>query len=120
MNAFPSPCDIKIYHAHLYYKDENGREIAKQVAQKASELFEIEIGRFHQKPVGPHPLWSCQLSFQAQQFDKVIPWLIFNRQNLDVFFHPVTGNEYIDHTQGVSWLGNSHELDITQFKAKLK
>ena len=109
---------IKAFHAHLYYSDEAGMEMAKHVAEQASELFDIRVGRFHQKPVGPHPLWSCQLSFAAESFGKVIPWLMLNRQSLDVFVHPLTGNDFVDHTQGVSWLGKSYDLDVSQFIAK--
>ena len=115
MSTLPSYKSIKAFPAHLYYQDEAGVEIAKQVAEQASELFDIRVGRFHQKPVGPHPVWSCQLSFTAETLGKIIPWLMLNRQSLDVFVHPITGDEYVDHTQGVSWLGKSYELDISQF-----
>lgn len=115
MSILPSYRDIKAFHAHLYYHDEEGVEIAKQVAAQAAELFDIRIGRFHQKNVGPHPAWSCQLSFAAETFAQIVPWLMLNRQSLDVFLHPLTGDEYVDHTQGVSWLGKSYELDISQF-----
>lgn len=110
--------EIKGFHAHLYYVDEAGVEMAKQVAEQAAKLFDIQVGRFHQKPVGPHPLWSCQLSFAAESFGKVIPWLMLNRQSLDVFVHPLTGNDFVDHTQGVSWLGQSYDLDVSQFISK--
>lgn len=120
MNQFPSHRDIKAFHAHLYYADEAGVEIAKQVAEQAAELFDIRIGRFHQKPVGPHPVWSCQLSFASEAFGQIIPWLMLNRQSLDVFVHPLTGNDYFDHTQGVSWLGRAYTLDISQFKPLAK
>ncbi|WP_339722990.1 DOPA 4,5-dioxygenase family protein [Marinomonas primoryensis] len=120
MNQFPSHRDIKAFHAHLYYADEAGVEIAKQVAEQAAELFDIRIGRFHQKPVGPHPVWSCQLSFASETFGQIIPWLMLNRQSLDVFVHPLTGNDYVDHTQGVSWLGRAYTLDISQFKPLAK
>lgn len=109
---------IKAFHAHLYFKDEVGTEIAKKVAQQAAELFDIKIGRFHQKPVGPHPLWSCQLSFAVETFSKIVPWLMFHRQSLDVFLHPLTGDDYVDHTQGISWLGHSHPLNLAQFTPK--
>lgn len=109
--------DIKAYHAHLYYRDESGLELAKQVAQQVSNLFEVQVGRFHRQPVGPHPLWSCQLSFAVKTFTDLIPWLMLNRQSLDVFVHPVTGDDYFDHTQGVIWLGHAHKLDISQFDA---
>jgi DOPA 4,5-dioxygenase len=108
--------DIKAFHAHLYYSDEVGAEMAKRVAQSAAELFDIRVGRFHLKPVGPHPVWSCQLSFSAEIYGEIIPWLMLNRQSLDVFVHPVTGDDYFDHTQGIGWLGQSYILDTSMFR----
>ena len=29
----------------------------------------MNVGRVHEKLVGPHPQWSCQLSFLAADFD---------------------------------------------------
>lgn len=115
MTQLPSHHSIKAYHAHLYYIDEAGVEMARKIAQSASELFDINVGRFHLKPVGPHPVWSCQLSFTAETYGVIIPWLMFNRESLDVFVHPVTGNDYLDHTQAVSWLGKSYRLDTSIF-----
>ncbi|AEF55448.1 DOPA 4,5-dioxygenase family protein [Marinomonas posidonica] len=116
--TLPDSIQIKAYHAHLYYQDQEGLIMAQALAQQASDLFDIRVGRFHQKPVGPHPLWSCQLSFAADAFADVIPWLMMNRRSLDVFVHPLTGDDYLDHTQGVSWLGQSHTLDTSQFRVK--
>lgn len=118
MSLYLTVNSIKAYHAHLYYSDEEGLEIAKGIAEKAGQLFDIKIGRFHQKPVGPHPLWSCQLSFVVTTFAEIVPWLMMNRQSLDVFLHPLTNDDYVDHTQGASWLGNSHALDISIFTPK--
>ena len=115
MAASSPHTDIIAFHAHLYYTDEKGLEIAKQVAALAENLFEIKVGRFHQRPVGPHPVWSCQLSFTLDTFGSIIPWLMLHRQSLDVFVHPVTGDDYLDHTQGVSWLGQSYALDTSLF-----
>ena len=107
--------NIRAFHAHLYYTDQDSLVIAQQVAEQTAKLFNIQVGRFHQKPVGPHPVWSCQLSFAAETFGDIIPWLMLNRQSLDVFVHSVTGDDYLDHTQGVSWLGKSYVLDISLF-----
>ncbi|MFT2110823.1 DOPA 4,5-dioxygenase family protein [Marinomonas sp. 2405UD68-3] len=107
---------IKAYHAHLYFHDEASMEAAMKVASAAQADFPISIGRFHQRPVGPHPTWSCQLSFAAVTFGDFIPWLILNRGNTDVFLHPVTGDDYLDHTQGASWLGRSYELKLEMFR----
>lgn len=111
--------DIKAYHAHLYYDDQEGCLLAKKIAGELSSKFDVLVGRFHEKKVGPHPMWSVQIAFKAELFDKVIPWLALNRGELDVFFHPLSGNELYDHTQGVAWLGKSHELDIRQFLTEI-
>lgn len=115
MNLVPAQQNVKAFHAHLYYQDEQGVETAKAVAAQAVTLFDIKVGRFHQQAVGPHPVWSCQLSFRAEHFGEVVTWLMLNRRTLDVFLHPVTGDDYFDHTQGCGWLGRSYELDLSQF-----
>lgn len=109
------PAIIRYYHAHLYYEDAAGLAEARRVAAAAAERFALRIGRFHERPVGPHPLWSCQLSFAAEQFGEVVPWLALNRGDLDVFVHVGTDDDRFDHTQGVIWLGRSHPLDLSLF-----
>jgi DOPA 4,5-dioxygenase len=73
------------------------------------------MGRVHQKLVGPHPHWSCQLSFDSTQFDKLIPWLEQNRGGLTVLVHGVTGNDLEDHTTNASWLGAPAKLNLEVF-----
>lgn len=107
--------NIVAYHAHLYFSDAASMQAAMRVADLAVKAFPVKIGRFHQRPVGPHPLWSCQISFAAETFGDFIPWLMLNRGEIDVFLHPLTGDDYLDHTQGASWLGKSYALDLTGF-----
>ncbi|RTR07065.1 DOPA 4,5-dioxygenase family protein [Halomonas nitroreducens] len=109
------PRRITYYHAHLYYEDAAGLAEARRVAEAAAERFAIRVGRFHEQPVGPHPLWSCQLTFATELFGEVVPWLALNRGSLDVFVHVGTGDDRFDHTQGVMWLGHSHPLDLSLF-----
>ncbi len=70
----------------------------------------------HHKPVGPHPLWSCQLAFAASEFATLIPWLVAKRNGLSVLVHPVSGDDLKDHSEHAMWLGNSAELDLSIFK----
>jgi aromatic ring-cleaving dioxygenase len=102
---------IQYYHAHLYY-DETSITFAKSLALEAHESFGIKIGTFHERPVGPHPVWSCQLTVPVKLFGQVIPWLALNRGVLDVFVHPVTGDDIEDHTRHVMWLGRSFPLNL--------
>ena len=51
---------IQGYHAHVYFNAASlGR--AKALCERAAATFVVKMGRVHEKPVGPHPDWSCQL-----------------------------------------------------------
>lgn len=102
---------IKEYHAHVYYNAAT-RPQAEQLCQAAGNTFGVKVGRMHDKPVGPHPRGSCQLTVQPDQFATVIPWLVENRKGLTVFAHAQTGNARKDHTDHVLWLGPSEPLDL--------
>lgn len=111
----PQPCNIfGRYHAHVYFNEET-TEQARDLCQNAAKLFGVAMGRVHQKLVGPHPRWSCQLSFDSTQFDKLIPWLDANRGGLTVLVHGVTGNDLEDHTTNASWLGEPAKLNLEVF-----
>lgn len=104
------------YHAHVYF-DEHSVTRASSLCQEAGELFCVKVGRVHQKLVGPHPRWSCQLAFDKVQFDGVIPWLDNNRGELTVLVHALTGNDLEDHTKHASWLGDPVPLKLSIFRA---
>lgn len=102
---------IKAYHAHVYF-DASTVEPARALRAEIEENFDIEMGRFHEKTVGPHPKWSYQVAFGPEQFGNLIPWLSVNRGALTVFVHACSGDHIIDHTEYVQWLGPSEELNI--------
>ena len=105
----------KSYHAHVYF-DESTAEHARELCTKAGELFGATVGRFHRKLVGPHPHWSCQLSFDSSQFDGLIGWLEKNRNGLDILVHGLSGDALEDHTTHAAWLGNPVKLDLDVFR----
>ena len=105
----------KAYHAHVYF-DADTVPQARALCEQASERFKVAMGRVHEKLVGPHPRWSCQLAFAADQFDGLIPWLDEHRGGLDVFVHGLSGDELKDHTDYAYWLGNEWPLDLSMFK----
>ena len=102
------------YHSHVYF-DEKSTEQARELCQTATNLFGVAMGRVHQKLVGPHPHWSCQLAFDSTQFDQLIPWLEEHRGGLNVLVHGVTGNHLEDHTANASWLGEPARLNLSMF-----
>jgi aromatic ring-cleaving dioxygenase len=102
---------IQDYHAHVYF-DDSTVERARRLCESARDLLGVAMGRVHERPVGPHPMWSCQLSFPPERFGEVIPWLALNRDGLILFIHPNTGDEIRDHTDHAIWMGAVRELDL--------
>jgi aromatic ring-cleaving dioxygenase len=112
MSPLP-PSIIASWHAHVYF-DAACRAAAWELRGviEAELAGRIEMGRFHEKPVGPHPMWSYQLAFPASEFSHVVGWLALNHGGLDVFVHPNTGDELRDHRDSALWLGSSHVLNL--------
>jgi len=105
------------YHAHLYF-DQATLAQAIDLSEHAGALFNLKIGRVHQKLVGPHLMWSCQISFTNNDFDRFITWLDQHRNGLSIFVHGVTGDDFIDHTKYAYWLGDCVELNLSIFEKK--
>jgi DOPA 4,5-dioxygenase len=60
--------------------------------------------------------------FTPAQFGAFIPWLVINRGPLSALVHPNTvdstgshEDEYRDHTQRATWLGQPLPLDLSLF-----
>ncbi|WP_164661711.1 DOPA 4,5-dioxygenase family protein [Tropicibacter sp. Alg240-R139] len=105
---------IKGYHAHVYF-DAGTVDAARSVCEQATRLFDVQMGRMHERNVGPHPRWSCQLGFGPEVLDQVLPWLMLNRQGLTIFTHPDTGEHLEDHRDRAVWMGELLELDLSIF-----
>ena len=105
------------YHAHVYFGPDTVQQ-ARELRELASAELPstASIGRFHEKPVGPHPHWSFQIAFGADDFERVISWLDARRGGLDVLVHGDTGRDYADHTAHAMWLGRDWPLDLSRFQ----
>lgn len=112
------PSIIDSWHAHVYF-DAATRDAAWALRQTITSVLagRLEMGRFHEKPVGPHPMWSYQLAIPAAHFATVLGWLALNHGALDVFVHPNSGDELRDHRDGAMWLGRAHTLDLAALRA---
>lgn len=103
--------EIKGFHAHVYF-DSTTRDVAARVRDGLAERFDVELGRWHEKPVGPHPQWMYQVKFSPAEFGKLVPWLMLNHEGLAVLIHPETGEDVGDHTDRALWLGEKLALNI--------
>jgi DOPA 4,5-dioxygenase len=104
---------IQSYHAHVYY-DAESKEVAARLRAAIEARFDgITMGRWHDRPIGPHPCGSYQIIFEPVLFGELVPWLALNRDGLDVLVHPNTGEDLPDHDGRAMWLGQSHILDLS-------
>ncbi|NQE33286.1 DOPA 4,5-dioxygenase family protein [Microcoleus asticus] len=102
--------EIVGFHAHIYFNADN-RDVAARVREGLTQ-FEVKLGRWHDKPIGPHPQAMYQVAFLPSQFGKVVPWLMLHREGLDILVHPETGDDLADHTLHSLWLGQKLELNV--------
>jgi aromatic ring-cleaving dioxygenase len=103
--------DVHGYHAHVYY-DADTLPVATQLRETLAARFPIEIGRFSGEQVGPHPVPQFQVIFRTEEFQTVVPWLMLNRQGLDILVHPLTDDMVDDHTIYALWLGTPITLKL--------
>jgi DOPA 4,5-dioxygenase len=96
--------EVKGYHAHVYY-DSGTKEKAARLRKKLLDKFTVEPGGFSDAPQGPHPISQFNVIFEAPEFARLVPWLMLNRDGLDVLLHPLTDSSYNDHTAYAVWLG---------------
>lgn len=93
------------YHAHVYYDPVATRSTAEALRQRIGERFSVQLGRWHDLPVGPHTEAMYQVAFAAEAFASFVPWLMLNRAGLTVLVHPNTLAPRDDHLLHALWLG---------------
>lgn len=106
---------IKGYHAHIYYDPKTSRGAAEKVRAGLAH-FNVQLGSWHDQPVGPHLDAMYQAVFANEEFGKVVPWLMLNREGLSVLVHPSTGDGYGDHLERSLGLGERLQLNETVLK----
>jgi DOPA 4,5-dioxygenase len=100
------------FHAHIYYDPTRTRGIAEQLCAAIHEKFGAEIDGFRDTPVGPHPIANVLVIFETDLFADVVPYLMLNREGLDILVHPLTEDAVEDHSSYAIWLGKPVELKL--------
>ncbi|WP_118178402.1 DOPA 4,5-dioxygenase family protein [Paraburkholderia phosphatilytica] len=114
--TYLDPTKIESWHAHVYF-DATSRDAALVLRHAIDAQFgaTVQLGRFHEKPVGPHPAWSYQIAFAPAELPAVVSWLSLNHGALDVFLHPNTDDSLRDHRDCAIWFGRSYQLKLDNF-----
>ncbi|MCP4185539.1 MAG: DOPA 4,5-dioxygenase family protein [Hyphomicrobiales bacterium] len=108
------------YHARIHY-NAGSKSRAQALSSIIEEKFgEAEFGRWHDRPVGPHPDWVQQISFAPELFDQTIPFRVLNRNGLIIFTHPNTDDPPHDHRDGAIWMGDTRPLNLKTLKKFIK
>ena len=87
--------------------------LAAEVRAEVEARFDMKMGRWHDSPIGPHPMGSYQIAFAPDLFAEIVPWLALNRRGLTVFIHPETGDDVTDHSDYAIWLGEQRPVDLS-------
>lgn len=101
---------ISGYHAHVYF-DAATEPAAAALRDALDRRYDVVLGRWHRKPVGPHSAWMYQVAFAPDQFPVVVPFLALNHGSLSVLIHPESGDALADHFDHALWLGTPLPLD---------
>src|SRR4051794_30314549 len=98
------------YHVHIYYSDQTMAQ-AEKVRDALAAKFDVEVGQVS-GVVGPHLVPQFRVMFRPDAFQTIVPWLMFNHEALDVLIHPLSDDEYDDHTVNALWLGTPVALKL--------
>lgn len=113
------------WHSHIYF-DADSMPRAEALVATLRHAFPPEetpvtYGRWHQKPVGPHPDWSVQIAYPHSYFAAVMAMLAVHQDGLVVFTHPNTGEsraaQLRDHRDHALWIGAVRPLNLAVFEA---
>lgn len=110
--------ETKGYHAHVYF-DAATRPIAERLRDTIVSTFTCEAGAFADEPRGPHPIAQFNIIFETPEFQNIVPWLMYNREGLDVLVHPLSPSNYDDHSKLAMWLGTPVPLRLDRLSKKL-
>src|SRR6202048_5375282 len=95
--------ELRGFHAHVYYTADS-KPKAAQLREAIVGKFKVEPGAFSDEPRGPHPISQFNVIFENSEFQNIVPWLMLNRDGLDVLVHPLTESSYDDHSRNALWL----------------
>lgn len=113
---------ISGWHSHVYFDEDStsrAEALIEGMKRDFAQAFDIEYGRWHHRPVGPHPDFSIQIAYPNGRFAAVMGYLSLHRDGLVIFTHPVTGDDLhsqlCDHRDHAIWMGAVRPLKLSQF-----
>ncbi|KAG0006615.1 hypothetical protein BGZ65_006049 [Modicella reniformis] len=121
--------EIKEFHFHLYWFQNNLASHASAVKLRDRILELVEQGFFQVVPLkngintsprGPHPIGSYEVWCAREDFARCYSWFVLNRGPHSILIHPLTREEIADHSTRATWLGTPVPLDYSKLTPHLK
>jgi len=107
---------IQDWHIHVYFEADTKKTAEALYHEIESIMPKLQLGRMHDKPVGPHPFGSFQIIIPNEKLAEIVSWFSINRQGLTVLLHPNTENELKDHRDYPIWFGSAPKLNFEMFE----
>ena len=107
--------DIKSYHAHIYF-DEDNHAKAALLRRWVAERFQVELGNWNREPRGPHVTPSFYFGFTNDLLPVLVPWLQLNSLGLTILLHPNTEDPRADHLHYALWINRTQPVNAYGMK----
>ena len=126
MRLTDQPMAPQSWHSHVYFDAASMARaeglVAKLEAMFPADSTPVTYGRWHQRPVGPHPDWSIQIAYPHEWFARIMEQLALHQDGLVIFTHPNTGESQAaqlrDHRDHAVWIGAVRPLNLAIFDAE--
>ena len=109
------PIVFSYFHSHIYFNEETFDKAAEFCEEFKRLGLDLQISSLHRRLLGPHPEWMFEVDFKVQDFKKLIDFMQKKRNGLNIFIHPLSGNELLDHTDYALFLGEKVDLNLSIF-----
>jgi len=103
------------WHAHLYYAPQD-RDRAAEARRRFEAMMTAEpdlkfVGSLCDGKAGPHPIPQFEIHF----LERALPTIRaeVEASGLRALIHPLTEDDFADHTSLGQWVGEPLELDLT-------
>lgn len=106
---------MKHLHGHIYFIS-NDLNKAQELYRKALSKTEFTYCKMYNNPIGPHPLGMIEVHFKENHLESCRHWLETNRNSLSVLIHIDTGDDVLDHSENIEWLGSPVAIDFAFFE----
>ncbi len=103
------------WHCHIYFMPEQ-RDVAVRLNDGIQDRLPIWDYRWLDKSNVLHPLPMFRFQFRREDLAEFLEYITLNREDLSILVHAITGDDVVDHSENVMWVGPPLKLDIDKLR----